>query len=1164
MKAGVFILLLLVLSSCSVKRNNFFSRQYHQLTTRYNVYFNGNEGLKSGLKRMENGHKEDYTNLLPVFVSSDEQTMGIGSSDMDYVIEKAAKAIDKHSITAKPKRRRNKDSKNYETFRKKKEFNNQLVKCYVLLGKGYFYKQKYAMANNTFRFIQRQYPDDEKVQTEVALWLFRSLTEMERFDEAVKFQSQLNGAKLNKKQREMYAAAMTDFNIRQEQYAQAASECERLTDICKSMKRRPRYYFLLSQLYLKDGQSGMAMNALKKVSRFNFNYEMVFNAKINMALAYQAGDEGIKKKLSRMLRDSKNDEYRDRIYFALANIEEKKGNEEGAIDLYWKSVHSSVNNDNQQSMSYFKLGDYYFKERDYVVAQSCYDSCIILMDSRNQDYDRLKGLATDLTELVVNLRTIQRQDSLLKLAALPEGERNSIIDDIIQDIKDKEQEAKEAEQKAQAERNFYDRNNMLSRGDAFSQSGSSGGDWYFYNPMTVSLGKNDFKRKWGRRKLEDNWRRQNKAMVEIVDQPEEELAEGDTEGKKEITDVKSREYYTKDLPLTPEQVEVSKGQVENAYYKAGEIYMYKFNDHEKALDCFKSFIGRFPGSNNLPMVYYLAYAAADKVGKTVEAGEYKNALISKFPESDYARGLLDPQYFKKVDGELHSVDRMYQEAFALYQKVYYAEALAACEDIMSRYPDNKMKANVLFLKAMCVVNMRSPQEAREALNEVLAAKPDKEIATVVNSVLASLAVGDKPVLYSDAEMATARDLRENRHWVFDKDGGVEREKEEAKSFTFDKGKEHMVIIVLPEDFSLIQMGRFQARITFINAAEAVEGKSYSVEKENLGYKKPILVVKGFTDGEEAMTYLNRVGADRLLLKNIDNGDYRMFTITPDNYSVLKRMKNVEEYVNFFTENYFEDHNKGNILAGRQGTAAHVFSYEESARHHFVLALPFRKVNTKRVAESLKAIESAFILGKEDYDDETEMIVVKNVGDKALALEYMNTVMGNKDIFDKMAGVDYQSFVITPENLKTLLNDGYLEEYLKFFKDNYLRTVETAGVEDGDFTYNKNLSHKFILLYSNSIDPFKLKAVFEEFNFAGLNMNNMKYDEEHDCMVVSGFGSKDEAMRYFNTVISSRKLFKPLKNTEYTNFIITEPNMDVMMKQHSAEKYLDFFKKYYIN
>lgn len=742
---------MVVLCGCSVKRNNFFSRNYHQLTTRYNVYFNGDQALKSGIKHMENRHKEDYTHLLPVFVSNDEQTRSICSSDMDYVIEKAAKAIDKHSITAKPRRRKNKDSKNYQTFRKKKEFNNQLDKCYLLLGKAYFYKKKYTMANNTFRFIQRQYAEDEALMTEVSIWLFRSLTEMGRYEEAARIMDRLDGSTLKRKQREMVAAARTDFYVRQGMYEQAIPEAERLVRTCKSIKRKPRYNFLLSQLYVKENQDGAAKLALKKATRFNFNYEMVFNARIGMALAYQEGDAAVEKKLKKMLRDSRNEEFQDRIYYALANIENKRGNEEGAAGLYWKSVHASVDNDNQQALSFVKLGDYYFKNKAYVQAQSCYDSCLLVMDSRYEDYEKLKSLLTDLTELVTNLRIIQTQDSLQRIAVLPEEERNRLIDDKITAIKEQENTRKEQERREQAERNFYRRNDMLSRGDAFSQ-GNRGGDWYFYNPVTIALGKNDFKRKWGRRKLEDNWRRRNKASIGLADETGEELAEM-TGGEREVKDVKSREYYLQDLPLTPEMLQASEKQIEEAYYKAGEIYLYRLNDPEKALECFDAYIQRFKNTANLPMVYYLASTTALKAGKAAEAERYKTELTALFPESDFARGLQDPNYFRQVEDVLKVVEKKYQEAYRYYQKVYYHEAAQICDRILKAYPDNKLKANVLFLKAMCVVNTGSPQEAKNALEEVIAARPGKEILQVTSDILASLAVGEKPVRYSEAEMA---------------------------------------------------------------------------------------------------------------------------------------------------------------------------------------------------------------------------------------------------------------------------------------------------------------------------------------------------------------------------------------------------------------------------
>lgn len=813
---------MVVLCGCSVKRNNFFSRNYHQLTTRYNVYFNGDQALKSGIKHMENRHREDYTHLLPVFVSNDEQTRSICSSDMDYAIEKAAKAIDKHSITAKPRRRKNKDSKNYQTFRKKKEFNNQLDKCYLLLGKAYFYKKKYTMANNTFRFIQRQYAEDEALMTEVSIWLFRSLTEMGRYEEAARIMDRLDGSTLKRKQREMVAAARTDFYVRQGMYEQAIPEAERLVRTCKSIKRKPRYNFLLSQLYVKENQDGAAKLALKKATRFNFNYEMVFNARIGMASAYQEGDAAVEKKLKKMLRDSRNEEFQDRIYYALANIENKRGNEEGAAGLYWKSVHASVDNDNQQALSFVKLGDYYFKNKAYVQAQSCYDSCLLVMDSRYEDYEKLKSLLTDLTELVTNLRIIQTQDSLQRIAVLPEEERNRLIDDKITAIKEQENTRKEQERREQAERNFYRRNDMLSRGDAFSQ-GNRGGDWYFYNPVTIALGKNDFKRKWGRRKLEDNWRRRNKASIGLADETGEELAEM-TGGEREVKDVKSREYYLQDLPLTPEMLQASEKQIEEAYYKAGEIYLYRLNDPEKALECFDAYIQRFKNTANLPMVYYLASTTALKAGKAAEAERYKTELTALFPESDFARGLQDPNYFRQVEDVLKVVEKKYQEAYRYYQKVYYHEAAQICDRILKAYPDNKLKANVLFLKAMCVVNTGSPQEAKNALEEVIAARPGKEILQVTSDILASLAVGEKPVRYSEAEMAQVRSLQANRNWQFDEEVLAGRSRKEETTYKIEKEKEQWVVLFLPQEFTTVQETRFKARLKFIHAAEMAEGK----------------------------------------------------------------------------------------------------------------------------------------------------------------------------------------------------------------------------------------------------------------------------------------------------------------------------------------------------
>ena len=441
-------------------------------------------------------------------------------------------------------------------------------------------------------------------------------------------------------------------------------------------------------------------------------------------------------------------------------------------------------------------------------------------------------------------------------------------------------------------------------------------------------------------------------------------------------------------------------------------------------------------------------------------------------------------------------------------------------------------------------------------------------------------------------MAESRSLRANRNWVFDQElDEKEAESDGGDMFKDDKGSEHWVVIMLPEEIKKTQIIQIQGRLGFINASETVSGSKVKgtmktetekgigvsfgfnvdkgdklqVEKEDLWYKHTALIIKAFPNYDASKNYLNRIATDKLILRHLSEGNYRMFAITSSNLSTMKRMKNPEVYTDFFVKNYFDDAEKGAVLAGKRGAAAHIFTYEESEKHDFALMLPFREINTKRIAEALMSLEQAFRIEREDYDAEYELIVVKSVGTKEQAANYMNLVMKDKTIFDRLAGINYEAFIITQNNLKVLLDNHFAEEYVKFFNDNYLKTLDmSGGVEDGDFVYNKNLDHRFVLIYSNSVDPFKLKSVFEEFNFAGLQINNSRYNDQNDCMIVSGFTNKDEAMRYFNTVIKNRKLFKPLKNEDYRNFIITDGNLDILISKQLLEQYLLFFKKYYLN
>ncbi|MDE5611843.1 MAG: hypothetical protein K2I90_07505, partial [Odoribacter sp.] len=391
-------------------------------------------------------------------------------------------------------------------------------------------------------------------------------------------------------------------------------------------------------------------------------------------------------------------------------------------------------------------------------------------------------------------------------------------------------------------------------------------------------------------------------------------------------------------------------------------------------------------------VYYLAYTAAEKSDSSALAEKYKQELIQRFPESDFALSVQESGYFERIGNMMKTVEELYAQAYARYEQVYYQEAEQICNEILRKYPDNKLKANVLFLKGMCMLNTASVQEGKAVLEQVLNSKPSAEMRTVVGDILASISTGNEPVIYTGGDMEQERYLHTHRNWTFDENIEVEDGHNEGSTYQLEKDKEQLVVIVLQDGFNLADEMRFKARLTFINASEAAEGRRYELSKEELWYKQEALVIHKFENSHKALAYFNQIATDKYLLKIIGDRTYRMYIMEDNNLERFKRLRNTDSYMEFFVNNYFEDRLEGETLCGKHGSAAHIFNSEANTVHHLVLALPFHEVNTRRIAEALHRVDPAFILVKEDYNDQIELVVVKNVGTKGNALEYMNTVL----------------------------------------------------------------------------------------------------------------------------------------------------------------------------
>ena len=337
----IYILLfILVLWGCSTQKNTPLRRGYHNLTAHYNVYFNGNESFKDGVKAIEENNQDDYTQILQVFPDSKPGSESVASSQMDRAIEKGTKLIKKHSIRKKPEKKRDDQSPKYKKFLAQNEFNKWVDNAYLLIGKSHFYKHEYYVAQQSFTYMFREFQVGPEWY-EAEIWSARIAIEqgdfarakilLEAYDLESKAPSGLYG---------FYAATYADYFIRQGMYADAIPFLKEAVNGAWSKYYKRRFNFILAQLYHKQKQYAKASDAYETVIKSNPPYEMAFNAKVNRAgiLFEEGGLEAVKKEIKKLLRDKRNTDYEDQIYYALAMAYKAEEEEELAMDNFLLSV----------------------------------------------------------------------------------------------------------------------------------------------------------------------------------------------------------------------------------------------------------------------------------------------------------------------------------------------------------------------------------------------------------------------------------------------------------------------------------------------------------------------------------------------------------------------------------------------------------------------------------------------------------------------------------------------------------------------------------------------------------------------------------------------------------------------------------------------------------
>lgn len=658
----IYILLLLLLAnsmwSCSTKKNTWATRSYHQTKTKYNIYYNGAISFQEGEDAIREANKDDYSGVLNLYAVSNHDAAEASKSQMERTIEKCRKCIKLHSIKTRPKVDHEKKRKNskYAAWLEQEEFNNQIANAWILLGMAEFHKGDFLGSVSTFNYIARHYAYDPDVVAQCQLWIVRAYAEMGWYYEAEDVLSKVQVDNLSRKHAPLYSSVSADLLIKTKRYREAIPFVKIALPNESKHGNRPRFQYVLAQLYQLNDERELARHAYNKVLKMQPSNEMDFNARLNIAELESSPQDAIKL-LKKMVRLDKHKDQLDQIYGTIGNVYLAQKDTVHALENYEQGIAESTQQGSAKAKILITAGDIYYEQRNYIKASPCYKEAAQILSAESEQYQRIQQRSETLDELVVEHSMVLLQDSLQRLAALSIEEQRVVVDSIIARlIRAEEAEKERAAQAAREAENSsaprsVNTSNMIG-------GGSNSRDWYFYNSQLLQAGKQIFRTQWGNRILEDNWRRLSKATSTMMDEEymDENMMAADSTTTDSVqlanktieTDTHKPEYYLQQIPKTEADLAKSNDLLARALYNMVHIYRDQVGDQALADETFHEFCKRFPTHELLLDLYYMQYLTALKNNNYGEATQYGQDIQELFPNSREAHIVSQPNYFQQL------------------------------------------------------------------------------------------------------------------------------------------------------------------------------------------------------------------------------------------------------------------------------------------------------------------------------------------------------------------------------------------------------------------------------------------------------------------------------------------------------------------------------------
>lgn len=902
---------LMAATGCSTQKNTAKTRWWHSFKARYNTYYNGTLAYIDGSLEKENGNKDNFTEMLPLYTVGNKQSREIGKGNFEKAIEKCQKTIKLHSIKKRPvwDKKRRKTEKDIEWL-SRREYNPFLWKAWMLMGRSQFYKGAFDEAASTFAYMGRLYQTQPAIYAKSRAWLAKCYLEEGWLYDAEDVVRNMERDSIHWSARKEWDYTYADYYIHTGDYAKAIPYLRKVIKHEMRRKQRAREWYLMGQMQAALGNKAEAMRAYKRVIRQNPPYEVEFNARIAMTEVMSGGQwKKMVSRLKRMAASDKNKEYLDQVYYAIGNIYLAQNDTAKAISAYERGAAKATRSGIEKGVLLLKLGDIYWEMERYNDAQRCYGEAIGLLDKERKDYEELSHRSKVLDQLVPYTDAIHLQDSLQTLAKMDEKDRNAAIDRTIAELKRKEKEERDrlAEQNAQETMQQNGGGNNMQQQNNRQQNNmnqQTNGLWYFYNATAVSQGKSAFQKMWGKRENVDNWQRVNKTVVNFGgNQEETELSEAqlDSIARQEAiedslaqiadsaqNDPHKREYYLAQIPFTEDQIEASNKIIEDGLFNAGVIFKDKLNNLPLSEKQLKRLTSQYPDFEKMADAYYHMYLLYMRKGETDVAEGYVERLKKEYPKSEWTTLLSDPYFVENAKLGVHMEDSLYASTYDAFKAARYAEVSGNVRISDSRFPLGANRDKFVFIGGLSKLNEGDAEGCLEDMNTVVKKWPQSGVAEMAGMIVKGVSEGKR----LKGGKFDLDNVWERRSEVLtDNDSTAVRELSDERfaAFTF-------MIAYKPDSTDENRLLFELAKYNFTSFL--VRNFDIAVEDADGIHR---MKVSGFRNYDEALQYVRQLFTNKIITSLI--GRNRTIIISEKNLPLLGRQFSYDDYARFYDKHF---------------------------------------------------------------------------------------------------------------------------------------------------------------------------------------------------------------------------------------------------------------------